>query len=86
MTDYTLSRADVCTATGWRYRRVRTLIETPYLLRCRYDPPSQLGGGRTGRFRLTDILIRAKAQKNFQEDMGANLIAADAAYRKGIKT
>jgi len=83
MTEFTLSRATIRVATGWRYHRVRTLIERPYRLECRCDPAGPKGGGHTERFRLGDALARCRAQRNYDEDtMTAKLIAADAAYRK----
>ena len=83
MTEFTLSRATIRNATGWRYHRVRTLIESAYRLDCRRDPAGPKGGGHTERFRLGDVLARCRAQRNYNEDiMTAKLIAADAAYRK----
>ena len=82
MTEFTLSRAAIRAATGWRYHRVRTLIEKPYRLERQFDPPSPKGGGRTERFRLGDVLARCRSKRTFRDDMALNLIAADAAYRR----
>ncbi len=83
MTEFTLSRAAIHAATGWQYHRIRTLIEKPYRLDSRFDPSGPKGGGRTERFRLGDILARARTKRAFTESMALELIAADAAYRKG---
>lgn len=83
---FTLSRATIRDATGWRYHRVRTLIEEPYRLDSRLDPAGPEGGGRTERFRLGDVLTRCRERRNFSEDMALNLIAADAAFRRETKT
>jgi len=80
---FTLSRAAIHAATGWRYHRVRMLIEKPYGLESRFDPSGPKGGGRTERFRLGDVLARCRERRAFTEKMAINLIAADAAYRKG---
>ena len=74
---FTLSRAAIRAATGWRYHRVRTLIEYPYRLPSRFDRPAPQGGGRTERFRLSDILTRARSKRNYHEEtMTPRLIAA----------
>ncbi len=84
MDSFTLSRAAIRDATGWRYHRVRTLIENPYRLESRHDPAGTKGGGRTERFRLGDVLARCRTKPHFHETiMTTKLIAADAAYRKG---
>lgn len=86
MGTFTLSRATIRDATGWRYHRVRTLIEEPYRLECRLDPARPKGGGRTERFRLGDVLPRCREQRNFSDEMAHKLIAADAAFRREFKT
>lgn len=83
MTEFTLSRGSLRDATGWRYHRVQALIVTPYMLERCLDASGHRGGGRTERFRLGDILPRLKIHKNFTPEMERQLIAADAAYRKG---
>lgn len=85
MTEFTLSRAAIRAATGWHYHRVRTLIEKPYRLESRFDPSGLKGGGRKERFRLGDILARARTKRNHNEEtMTPRLIAADTAHRKGL--
>lgn len=76
MTDFTLSRAMIRDATGWRYHRVRTLIENPYRLECRNDSAGPMGGGRTERFRLSDVLVRCRAKRNFDEETMTPLLIA----------
>jgi hypothetical protein len=83
MTEFTLSRACIRDATGWRYYRVRTLINKPYRLDSRTDPAGPNGGGQRERFRLGDVMARCRAKCAFDENsMTPKLIAADAAYRK----
>jgi len=82
MNSFTLSREAIRAATSWGYYRCRTLIEKPYELDSRFDPAGQNGGGRTERFRLTDVLSRLRQHKRFELEMEQNLFAADAAYRK----
>jgi len=85
MGKFTLTRAGIRSATGWRYHRVRTLIEKPYRLDSRFDAAGPKGGGRTERFRLGDVLARCRGRRAFCEEMTPNLIAADAAVRKENK-
>lgn len=83
MTKFTLSRACIREATGWRYHRVRKLIEQPYRLESNSDPSGPKGGGQTERFRLGDVIARCRDKCSFDElTMTPKLIAADAAYRK----
>ena len=82
MSAFSLTRATIRDATGWRYHRVRTLIKKPYRLDSRFDPAGPKGGGRRERFRLGDMLTRCRERRNFSDEMALNLIAADAAYRK----
>lgn len=83
METYSLSRADIRAATGIGYLRARNLIEKPYRLHSQSDPATQLGGGQTERFLLGDILARMSMHVGLDEKSAQNLIAADAAFRKG---
>ena len=86
MTEFTLSRAAIRDATGWRYHRVRTLIENPYRLEGRFADAGPKGGGRTEYFRLSDVLARIRAKRGYDDHtMTPKLIAADAARRKETK-
>ncbi|MCT4557950.1 MAG: hypothetical protein N4A61_07815 [Pelagimonas sp.] len=86
MAQFTLSRACIRIATGWRYHRVRTLIEHPYRLESQFDPSGPKGGGQTERFRLGDVLARCRSKRAFDENsMTPILMAADAAQRKDNK-
>lgn len=82
MRDFTLSRSMIGSACGWGYRIVRGILENPYRLRASYDPPSYKGGGRLARYRLSDVLTRARLRPDFKEEMAARLVAADAAFRQ----
>jgi hypothetical protein len=85
MTAFTLSRGAIHDATGWGYHRIRTLIEKPYQLERRLDLAGPKGGGKTERFRLADILARARTKRAFTEGMEAKLFTADAAFRQQEK-
>lgn len=86
MTQFTLSRACIRDATGWRYHRVRKLIEQPYRLESHSDPSGPKGGGQTERFRLGDVIARCRDKCSFDElTMTPILMAADAAFRKDNK-
>ena len=86
MDSFTLSRDAIRAATSWGYLRCHTLIEKPYRLGSRYDLSGHKGGGRTERFRLSDVLSRLRRHKRFKPEMEQHLIAADAAYRKGLQS
>ena len=86
MAEFTLSRATIREATGWRYHRVRTLIDHPYRLDSRMDPAGPNGGAQVERFRLSDVISRCRDKRAYDDGtMTPNLIAADAAYRKDNK-
>lgn len=82
MNSFTLTRACIRSATGWGAHRARTIIDQPYPLARRKDVSGPTGGGRTERFRLSDILARCRERRTFTEEMSQQLIAVDAAYRK----
>jgi len=86
MNSFTLTRADIREATSWGYHRSRSLIEHPYRLDTRFTAAGHKGGGRTERFRLSDVLSRLRPHKRFKPEMEQNLITADADYRKGNMT
>ena len=86
MDSFTLTRAAIRASTGWRYSRVRTLIEKPYRLDGHRDPAGPKGGGRVERFRLSDVLARCRTKQTYDDEaMTSKLIAADAAYRNRTK-
>lgn len=86
MRDHSLSRDMIAAATSWGPRIVRGLLMKPYRLQAKLDPPSHLGGGRVARFRLSDVLFRARNHPLFTEDMAKRLITADAEFRNANAT
>lgn len=84
---FTLTRAMIRAATGWGYGRTHAIIITPYRLESQMDPAGPKGGGRTERFRLSDVLARARTNRAYDEHtMTPKLLAADAAQRKQQKS
>lgn len=82
---FSLSRADIASATGWGYRAVRRLIETPYRLQSKRDAAGMQGGATVERFRLSDVLPRIRQHSAIPDTATEHLIAADAEHRKGTK-
>lgn len=71
-----LSSASIREAFGWGYRRVRTLIETPYRLPHFQGPSNPNGGPHIRLYRVADIVARARDRGKLSEEICARLVAA----------